>query len=232
MQDFYLDLSEDGHKISARDYLESALQPINGTGKAVAAKNEVLILFHLSVHVQKNQALIISGWLQCWIWLSPELLSAKLENWWLLVFQRWCNHIYLWWNSHNFWRRFCFWYNRFGIPYEHSFRNVIVLLWCALSKQKRSCSTWTICRCDIISWPQTFPSANNTGTVSNILFTLSATMSLVGHLVVLVERITENLKKPLCGIHHGQDDRSKDKRDGNWYWLHLIALCDFFRWSI
>jgi hypothetical protein len=61
VQDFYLDLSEDGHKISARDYLESALQPINGTGKAVAAKNEVLILFHLSVHVQKNQALIISG---------------------------------------------------------------------------------------------------------------------------------------------------------------------------
>lgn len=61
MQDFYLDLSEDGHKISARDYLESALQPINGSGKAVVAKNEVFIPFHLSEHVQKNQALINSG---------------------------------------------------------------------------------------------------------------------------------------------------------------------------
>lgn len=60
MQDFYLDLSEDGHKISARDYLESALQPISGSGKAVVAKNEVLIPFHLSENVQMNQALINS----------------------------------------------------------------------------------------------------------------------------------------------------------------------------
>jgi hypothetical protein len=34
-------LSEDGQQITPRDYLESALQPLPGTGKAIAAKNEV-----------------------------------------------------------------------------------------------------------------------------------------------------------------------------------------------
>ncbi|KAG0631284.1 hypothetical protein M758_1G241000 [Ceratodon purpureus] len=41
LRDFYFDLSDDGHKISPRDYLESALQPIQGTGKAAVAKNEI-----------------------------------------------------------------------------------------------------------------------------------------------------------------------------------------------
>ena len=41
VQDFYLDLTEDGRRITPRDYLESALQPIPGTGKAIASKNEV-----------------------------------------------------------------------------------------------------------------------------------------------------------------------------------------------
>lgn len=40
-QDFYLDLTEDGRRITPRDYLESALQPIPGSGKAIASKNEV-----------------------------------------------------------------------------------------------------------------------------------------------------------------------------------------------
>lgn len=44
-QDFYFDLADDGHKISPRDYLESALQPVPGTGKAAAAKNEVLVFY-------------------------------------------------------------------------------------------------------------------------------------------------------------------------------------------
>lgn len=42
-QDFYFELVDDGHKISPRDYLESTLRPIPGTGKAAAAKNEVVI---------------------------------------------------------------------------------------------------------------------------------------------------------------------------------------------
>lgn len=42
VQDFYLELTEDGQKITPRDYLESALQPLPGSTKAIAAKNEVL----------------------------------------------------------------------------------------------------------------------------------------------------------------------------------------------
>lgn len=41
LRDFYLDLTEDGGRISPRDYLESALQPISGSGKAIAAKNDI-----------------------------------------------------------------------------------------------------------------------------------------------------------------------------------------------
>lgn len=41
-QDFYLDLTEDDRKITPRDYLELALRPVQGRGKDVAAKNEVL----------------------------------------------------------------------------------------------------------------------------------------------------------------------------------------------
>jgi hypothetical protein len=44
-QDFYLDLAEDGRRITPREYLESALQPMSGNGKAVAAKNEVNMEF-------------------------------------------------------------------------------------------------------------------------------------------------------------------------------------------
>jgi hypothetical protein len=48
LQDFYLDLTEDGRGITPRDYLESALQPILGTGKAFASKNEVRPLHSFS----------------------------------------------------------------------------------------------------------------------------------------------------------------------------------------
>ena len=41
MQDFYLDLVEDNRRITPRDYLELALRPVQGSGKEMAAKNEV-----------------------------------------------------------------------------------------------------------------------------------------------------------------------------------------------
>ncbi|KAL2494971.1 Guanylate-binding family protein [Forsythia ovata] len=41
LRDFYLDLVEDNHKITPRDYLELALRPIQGGGKDVASKNEI-----------------------------------------------------------------------------------------------------------------------------------------------------------------------------------------------
>ncbi|KAL3682521.1 hypothetical protein R1sor_000543 [Riccia sorocarpa] len=41
LRDFYLDLAESGRRITPRDYLESALQPVAGAGKAIAAKNEI-----------------------------------------------------------------------------------------------------------------------------------------------------------------------------------------------
>lgn len=41
LQDFYLDLVEDNRKITPRDYLELALRPVQGSGRDVAAKNEV-----------------------------------------------------------------------------------------------------------------------------------------------------------------------------------------------
>lgn len=40
-QDFYLDLAEDNRKITPRDYLEIALRPVQGSGRDIAAKNEV-----------------------------------------------------------------------------------------------------------------------------------------------------------------------------------------------
>ena len=43
MQDFYLDLAEDSHKITPRDYLELALRPVQGSGKDITAKNEVFV---------------------------------------------------------------------------------------------------------------------------------------------------------------------------------------------
>ena len=43
LQDFYLDLTEDNRKITPRDYLEIALRPVQGSGKDIKAKNEVLI---------------------------------------------------------------------------------------------------------------------------------------------------------------------------------------------
>ncbi|KAJ7525877.1 hypothetical protein O6H91_17G071400 [Diphasiastrum complanatum] len=41
LRDFYLDLTEDGRKITPKEYLESALQPTSGSGKAISAKNEI-----------------------------------------------------------------------------------------------------------------------------------------------------------------------------------------------
>ncbi|KAL2524218.1 Guanylate-binding family protein [Abeliophyllum distichum] len=41
LRDFYLDLTEDNHKITPRDYLELALRPVQGGRKDVAAKNEI-----------------------------------------------------------------------------------------------------------------------------------------------------------------------------------------------
>ncbi|KAG5579276.1 hypothetical protein H5410_049903 [Solanum commersonii] len=41
LRDFYLDLVEDNHRITPRDYLELALRPVQGGGKDVAAKNEI-----------------------------------------------------------------------------------------------------------------------------------------------------------------------------------------------
>lgn len=41
-QDFYLELSEGNQKITPRDYLELALKPVQGLGKDLSSKNEVL----------------------------------------------------------------------------------------------------------------------------------------------------------------------------------------------
>ncbi|CAJ1939156.1 unnamed protein product [Sphenostylis stenocarpa] len=41
LRDFYLDLTEDNRKITPRDYLELALRPVEGSGKDIAAKNEI-----------------------------------------------------------------------------------------------------------------------------------------------------------------------------------------------
>lgn len=37
-----MDLVEDNRRITPRDYLELALRPVQGSGKDIAAKNEVL----------------------------------------------------------------------------------------------------------------------------------------------------------------------------------------------
>ncbi|XP_075666147.1 uncharacterized protein LOC142635984 [Castanea sativa] len=41
LRDFYLDLVEDDRRITPRDYLELALRPVQGSGKDMAAKNEI-----------------------------------------------------------------------------------------------------------------------------------------------------------------------------------------------
>eukprot|EP00201_Polytomella_parva_P018309 CAMPEP_0175050852 /NCGR_PEP_ID=MMETSP0052_2-20121109/7477_1 /TAXON_ID=51329 ORGANISM="Polytomella parva, Strain SAG 63-3" /NCGR_SAMPLE_ID=MMETSP0052_2 /ASSEMBLY_ACC=CAM_ASM_000194 /LENGTH=724 /DNA_ID=CAMNT_0016315077 /DNA_START=265 /DNA_END=2440 /DNA_ORIENTATION=+ len=41
LRDFYLRLEEDGRKITAKDYLESALLPVAGGGASVEAKNQI-----------------------------------------------------------------------------------------------------------------------------------------------------------------------------------------------
>ncbi|PSC76322.1 interferon-induced guanylate-binding 1-like [Micractinium conductrix] len=41
LRDFYLRLEEDGRQVTPRDYLETALQPLHGTGRAVEAKNQI-----------------------------------------------------------------------------------------------------------------------------------------------------------------------------------------------
>ncbi|CAK7350519.1 unnamed protein product [Dovyalis caffra] len=41
LRDFYLDLVEDDRRITPRDYLELALRPVQGSGKDIAAKNEI-----------------------------------------------------------------------------------------------------------------------------------------------------------------------------------------------
>ena len=49
LQDFYLDLSDEDKRISPRDYLEAALQPIPGQGKSIGAKNEVILISSASL---------------------------------------------------------------------------------------------------------------------------------------------------------------------------------------
>ncbi|XP_061353620.1 uncharacterized protein LOC133298367 isoform X2 [Gastrolobium bilobum] len=41
LRDFYLDLTEDNRKITPRDYLELALKSVQGSGRDIAAKNEI-----------------------------------------------------------------------------------------------------------------------------------------------------------------------------------------------
>eukprot|EP00249_Psilotum_nudum_P023424 c28867_g1_i1 orf=314-3514(+) len=41
LRDFYLDLTEDGRRIMPKEYLEAALRPVPGSGKAIAGKNEI-----------------------------------------------------------------------------------------------------------------------------------------------------------------------------------------------
>ncbi|CAL0334422.1 unnamed protein product [Lupinus luteus] len=41
LRDFYLNLAEDNRRITPRDYLEIALRPVEGSGRDIAAKNEI-----------------------------------------------------------------------------------------------------------------------------------------------------------------------------------------------
>ncbi|KAL4431144.1 hypothetical protein ABPG75_006400 [Micractinium tetrahymenae] len=41
LRDFYLRLEEDGRQVTPRDYLETALQPLQGSGRAVESKNQI-----------------------------------------------------------------------------------------------------------------------------------------------------------------------------------------------
>lgn len=57
LQDFYLDLVEDNRRITPRDYLELALRPVQGTGRDIAAKNEVFVVVLLIVTCLKSPGL-------------------------------------------------------------------------------------------------------------------------------------------------------------------------------
>ncbi|XP_066321680.1 uncharacterized protein [Miscanthus floridulus] len=46
LRDFYLDLMENGRKITPRDYLEIALRPLEGRGKDISSKNEIRESIH------------------------------------------------------------------------------------------------------------------------------------------------------------------------------------------
>jgi len=41
LRDFYLNLEEDGRAVTPRDYLETALRPVSGTGPSIEAKNQI-----------------------------------------------------------------------------------------------------------------------------------------------------------------------------------------------
>ena len=60
-QDFYLDLVEDNRKITPRDYLELALRPVQGSGKDIAAKNEVICNMDFNWGNKRNQYQFCGG---------------------------------------------------------------------------------------------------------------------------------------------------------------------------
>lgn len=49
-----MDLVEDNRRITPRDYLELALRPVQGGGKDIAAKNEVLSYSFSTVRLQMS----------------------------------------------------------------------------------------------------------------------------------------------------------------------------------
>jgi hypothetical protein len=74
LRDFYLRLEEDGRQVTPRDYLETALQPLSGAGRAVEAKNQVPVLVR-SVALQPH----VMGGLQRYdcpvrCWLEPLMV--------------------------------------------------------------------------------------------------------------------------------------------------------------
>lgn len=54
LQDFYLDLVEDNRRITPRDYLELALRPVQGSGRDIGAKNEVLSYSFITVRLEMS----------------------------------------------------------------------------------------------------------------------------------------------------------------------------------
>lgn len=67
MQDFYLDLVEDNRRITPRDYLELALRPVQGSGKDMAAKNEVLSGSCSSYKIAVG-VFSLFDWIDCYEW--------------------------------------------------------------------------------------------------------------------------------------------------------------------